>query len=135
MEALKKEIEELKQQLEKTYDLLEKGLYSEDIFIQRNKKISTAIKEKETRLEDFNQTLNTILNYEKQRTVWIPETMALIDSYSTSDSPELRNTLLRQLVEKVTYLKTEKNHRGTVDNRNFQLKITPKLPRMSESDL
>lgn len=135
MEALKKEIEELKQQLEKTYDLLEKGLYSEDIFVQRNKKISTAIKEKEARLEDFNQTLNTILNYEKQRTVWIPETMALIDSYSTSDSPELRNTLLRQLVEKVTYLKTEKNHRGTVDNRNFQLKITPKLPRMSDSDL
>lgn len=133
--GLQDEIIELKKQLDKTYELLEKGLYSEEIFLQRNKKITLDIQEKERKVDEFTNTLNTILENEKRRTVWIPNTMTLLDSYSTDDSPEYRNNFLHQLVDRVNYLKTEKNHRGTVDNRNFQLEIIPKTHRMSDSDM
>ncbi len=131
---LQKEIIELKKQLDKTYELLERELYTEDIFLQRNKAITENIEKKESKLNEYNDTLAIILENQKKRTLWLPNTLKLIDAYNIADSAEFRNNLLRQLIQKVTYLKTERNHRGTVDNRNFQLKIIPKIPQVSESD-
>lgn len=130
----KKELSELKQQLDKTYELLERGLYSEEIFLQRNKSITASIQKEESKIEEFEQTLEILLANQRKRSVWIPKTIQLLDAYTTTDTPEFRNNLLRQLVEKVTYLKTERNHRGTIDIHNFQLKITPKIQQVSESD-
>lgn len=130
----KKELSELKQQLDKTYELLERGLYSEEIFLQRNKAITTSIQKEESKIEEFEQTLEILLSSQRRRSVWIPKTIELLDAYTTTDTPEFRNNLLHQLVDKVTYLKTERNHRGTVDAHNFQLKIIPKVQQVSESD-
>ena len=125
---------ELKKQLDKTYELLEKGLYSEELFIHRQNKLTTDISEQEKKIEEHKHMRDTILSQERRRNVWIPGTMSLLDSYNRDTPPDFRNTLLRQLIEKVTYLKTEKNHRGTVDNRNFCLKIMPRFHRISDSD-
>ena len=134
IENIRLNVAELKSQLDKTYDLLERGLYSEEIFLQRNKKLTKQIKEQETHADELQDTLTTVLENHKRMNVWFPQTMKLIESYDINDAPEFRNSILKQLIQKVTYLKTEKNHRGTVDNRNFQLNIIPKLPHMSESN-
>ncbi len=125
---------ELRKQLDKTYELLEKGLYSEELFVQRQKKLTADITEQEKRIEEYTNTRDIILSNEHRRNVWIPETMSLLDSYTADAPPDFKNALLHQLIEKVTYLKTEKNHRGTVDNRNFHLKIMPKFHPVSDSD-
>lgn len=127
-------IDELKSQLEKTYELLEKGLYSEELFVQRQKKLTSDITEQERKLAEFKNTRDIIISNERRRNVWIPKTMSLLDSYTADAPPDFKNALLHQLIEKVTYLKTEKNHRGTVDNRNFTLKIMPKFHQVSDSD-
>lgn len=134
IENIQNEVSELKKQLNKTYELLEREIYTEELFVQRNKSISKDIQDKETKLEEYKETLSIIMESEKKRTLWLPKTMELIDSYNLADPAEFRNNLLRQLIQKVTYLKTERNHRGTLDTRNFQLKITPKIPKVSDSD-
>ncbi len=127
-------LSETKKQLDKTYDLLEKGLYSEELFIQRQKKLNTEIRALEDKISDFKKSRDVLLENAHRRDVWIPQSVSLIESYSTEMPASVKNNILLQLIERVTYLKTEKNHRGTVDNRNFSLKIMPKFHPRSDSD-
>lgn len=124
------ELSQLNKQLEKTYDLLEREIYTEELFIQRNRTIAENIKTKQDQLHRYENELKQISETEKKRTLWLPKSIKLINAYDVTDSAELRNNLLKQLLHRVTYLKTERNHRGTVDNRNFKLSITPKIPQV-----
>ena len=124
------ELFELNKQLEKTYDLLEREIYTEELFIQRNKTISENIKTIQKQVRHYESELKQLSENEKKRTLWLPKSIKLINAYDVTDSAELRNNLLKQLIYRVTYLKTERNHRGTVDNRNFKLSITPKIPQV-----
>lgn len=124
------ELSQLNKQLEKTYDLLEREIYTEELFIQRNRTIAENIKTKQDQLHRYENELKQISVTEKKRTLWLPKSIKLINAYDVTDSAELRNNLLKQLIHRVTYLKTERNHRGTVDNRNFKLSITPKIPQV-----
>ena len=124
------ELSALNKQLEKTYDLLEREIYTEEVFIQRNRTISENIKTKQDQVHRYENELKQISETEKKRTLWLPKSIKLINAYDATDSAELRNNLLKQLLHRVTYLKTERNHRGTVDNRNFKLSITPKIPQV-----
>lgn len=124
------ELSQLNKQLEKTYDLLEREIYTEELFIQRNRTIAENIKTKQDQLHRYENELKQISETEKKRTLWLPKSIKLINAYDITDSAELRNNLLKQLLHRVTYVKTERNHRGTVDNRNFKLSITPKIPQV-----
>ena len=124
------ELFELNKQLEKTYDLLEREIYTEELFTQRNKTISENIKTIQKQVRHYESELKQLSENEKKRTLWLPKSIKLINAYDVTDSAELRNNLLKQLIYRVTYLKTERNHRGTVDNRNFKLSITPKIPQV-----
>lgn len=126
---------ELNLQMDKTYELLEKGLYSEELFIQRQKKLTYELKEYEEKIKSFKENRNIIIENERHRDVWIPETISLLESYNTDMPADLRNSILRRLVEKITYVKTEKNNRWTADKRNFSLKIMPKFHKTTDSDL
>ena len=52
----------------------------------------------------------------------------LLNSYSEHDTAEDRNQILKILLSNVTYNKDFPNHRGNLENLNFDIEIFPKLP-------
>ena len=47
------------------------------------------------------------------------------------ESSEEKNRLLKSILEKVTYLKTEKAIRKNSDASNFEIHIYPKIPKIN----
>jgi hypothetical protein len=109
IEQFDKEIETLGKQLSKTYDLLEQGVYDTDTFLVRMKSITEKIelikKDKEKILEE----IEAIKQQDKAKKEIIPKIDNIINTYKNIIDPAEKNDLLRQVLEKVTYLKTSKN--------------------------
>jgi DNA invertase Pin-like site-specific DNA recombinase len=119
---LEKEISELNGQKNKLHDLLERGVYSTETFIERSKVIADRIEEiqnyiKAARLEIAKEErlLNT------QKTV-IPHIQNVLNGYWKTDDPIEKNMLLKSVIEKVEYVKTKDQR-----DDDFSLKVFRKV--------
>ena len=56
----------------------------------------------------------------------------VIDIYSKLETNEQKNILLRSILEKVTYLKTEKAIKKDSNPSNFEIHIYPKIPKLEQ---
>lgn len=126
--TLEKEIDGLKKQLTKAYDMLEQGVYTTEVFVSRNKTLSQKINLLNTQMDALKEKLIHEQEQEAAKTELIPKAVSIIDSYYDAHSAAERNLMLKLLVDKATLLKTERNTRGHSDNRNFTLNVYPKLP-------
>lgn len=116
--SLKSTILSLSQQLSSICDLLERGIYSEEMFLSRKQKIETAIDFTRSRLE----TLEAVKTSE-----CADFSGSFTDLYHALSLPHHKNALLKLLIEKVEYLKPKSSPRPAPDG--FELTIYPKLPR------
>lgn len=123
-----KELEKLKERLDRTYELLETGVYTADMFQER----FAVIKKNETELTEKIARLQAALSNEERKRqeieTLLPRSYALIELYEQESSPYEKNQILKQLVDRATFLKTERNIRGKRNNCNFTLNVYPKLP-------
>lgn len=128
LESVQKELGILKIQLDNTYDLLEQGIYSKDMFLERNRNLAERIGS----LQTEEKRLQNEIKEEKERRIArqevIPNIETVLELYSSSDI-RTKNNLLRQVIEKIEYLKVQKNTRGHKDVVNFELHLYPKLPK------
>lgn len=60
----------------------------------------------------------------------IPKLENVIDLYNKLETAEDKNILLRSILAKVTYLKTEKAIKKDSDLTNIELHIYPKTPKV-----
>ena len=60
----------------------------------------------------------------------IPKLENVIDLYYKLESAEDKNILLKSIIYKVTYLKTEKSIKKESDPTNFELHIYPKIHKL-----
>lgn len=128
--ALKKvegELADLELQCDNIHNLLEQGVYSVDVFLERSKllaervaqaKADHAALEKELALE--------LARTESQRTI-IPKVERLLDVYASLPSPKAKNDMLKEVLEKVVYIK-EKGGRWHSSPDDFEITLYPKLP-------
>lgn len=127
IDSINNDLSELESQKTKIYEFLEKGLYTEEIFMERYQAVTKQIEHKKKTLSKLQKKLSQLEAYERKRKQWLPDTVRLIEAYDFNDTAQARNNILRQLIERVTYLKTEQNRRGGLDKRNFTLHIMPKV--------
>ncbi len=127
--SAKKELEKENAKLDKIYDFLENGIYSKEEFINRSKSIKDNIQNLESKLEEYNLLLqkNTQIQNEKEKMV--PKLKNVIDLYDKLENDEDKNILLKSILSKVTYLKTEKAIKKDSDPTNFELHIYPRMPK------
>lgn len=112
------EIIKLKKQLEKAYNLVEQGLYTNEEFIERkfelNKKIKNLESEKEkNNLEISKNKINLIEDK-------IPKLESFLMNYKDLSISD-KNSFLKSIIKEIIYIKTE-GGRGKEDY--FKLKIT-----------
>lgn len=125
----RKEHEQLLEQNNRLYDLLEQGIYDTEMFLKRSQMLQEKIDASTLRITDLEKELQ----YEKEKDAninhFIPNCESLLSGYWDL-SIEERNTALKILLENVTYKKTKKNKRGNGKNATFELTLNPRIPRI-----
>ena len=128
--TIKKELEKENTKLNKIYDFLENGIYSKEEFINRSKSIKENIESLENKLKKYTELLNKNTEMQQHKETIIPKLEHVIDLYYNLESAEDKNILLKSILTKVTYLKTEKAIKKDSDPTNFELHIYPKIPKV-----
>ncbi len=126
IKQLKKDIGQLERQISQTYDLLEREVYSVDMFRKRNKEL---VDKKEALICSLNNLEQRQINWQSNlaEQKHLAQNMKLLSEYSNIESAQEKNQILKHLVARVEYLKTEPNRRGFLHNDNFELYIYPLL--------
>ena len=130
LETIKKidsDLTGLTSQLNRAYNLLEQGVYSVDIFKERQQNLNSsisALKEQKTQTES---DLKHFYDLQETQERFAPKVRHLLDTYY-SNTVDVNNEILRDLIDRITYEKNEKNTRGKLENCNFELHIYPKIP-------
>ena len=128
--STKKELEKENAKLGKVYDFLENGIYSKDEFINRSKSIKEEIESLENKLKEYTELLNKNTKIRDEKETIIPKLENIIDLYDKLENVEDKNMLLKSIIAKITYLKTEKAIKKDADPTNFELHIFPKLSKI-----
>lgn len=128
--STQKEIDKENMKLNKLYDFLENGVYSQDEFLNRSQSIKENIKSLESKLIEYQTLLQKNTDSQNEKETIIPKLENVIDLYDKLENAEDKNILLKSILAKVTYLKTEKAIKKNSDPTNFELHIYPKIPKV-----
>lgn len=129
IEQNRKDLNGLQKQLESTFEFLEKGIYTTDMFLQRNQVLTAQIEKLSADISAMESELELERAREKAKSDIIPNIENILELYRTVDSIALKNELLKDVLEKAVYTKTAPNKKGQLDNANFKLVLYPKLPQ------
>lgn len=121
---LQNEIETLKKQYEKACELLELGVYSINDFQERKNSINTEIKVK-------NEAINVIMEEQKEYNTHkydelIPKLETAIKLYDKLSIQE-KNDLLKSIIKKIYYLKTDNCRWDKSKINDFSIEIQLKI--------
>lgn len=128
IEALSAEIKQVEKQIDNTYDLLEQGVYTVEVFKQRGELLSHKIAELKAALSDAQQYANRLHTDKIMRATIIPRMEKVIESYDSTESVEEKNRLLKSVIRRVNYSKSTPNTRSNPDLCSFKLTLEPFLP-------
>lgn len=125
LDGLKLERDRIKKQLENTFDLLEQGIYTPEIFKERSAALSQKLTEIERSVADAEREIKNFKDDTALRDNFVPHFENLLDIYRASDDVSAKNRLLKALIRRITYTKSTKNTRRDPDRANFRLVIEP----------
>ncbi len=118
---LEKEKTALQGQTEKLYDLLERGVYDEALFLKRSRELAMRIADADTAIKRIAAEQK-----EKQQVVTLEEFMERVktvrDIYSRTERVEDKNLLLKSVFKEIRYTKTTG---GVGHESDFVLEIQP----------
>lgn len=127
--ATQKKLEKENAKLDKIYEFLENGIYNKNEFLNRSKAIKNNIETLESKLEEYSFLLLKNIEIQNEKETMIPKQKNVIDLYNKLDNAKDKNILLKSIIAKVTYLKTEKAIKKDSDPTNFELHIYPKISK------
>ena len=128
-EKVRAELAKLDSQRERIYLFLEQGVYSAGEFRERME----ALEKRRAQLsENLRQAEQAVSEAEGNRQLYsqiTPRAERVMDIYSQS-TPEEKNRLLKTIISRAEYIKTERNTRGNADRGNFTLNVIPLFPEI-----
>ncbi|MEK5500952.1 recombinase family protein [Bacillus sp. FSL M8-0168] len=127
--SLKNELKQTEKQKLKLFELLERGIYSEELFLERSQVITATLDELKTNIKKIEQELNTNQQQQKENIKEIlPYYENILDLYFKTDDPKKKNAMLKSILHKAVYNKEKHQMRD-----EFELVIYPKLPEQIQS--
>lgn len=120
-------LQTLNSQKSRQYELLEQGIYTMEVFLDRSETLAQQIASSASALSEAEKNLivekERLPNHQNQ----IPKSGQLLSDYWNWDI-KTRNDVLKELLEKVVYTKQTKNKHGEGNTPAFKLQLYPKLP-------
>lgn len=101
---LQKQLDDLDARQDQLYDFLEKGIYTPDVFLNRNDKLKDERTEIETALKIAKETVPTVKEYEHKYYSLFQALNAIGDD---NISAKTKNRLLKEIIEVIYYEKDE----------------------------
>lgn len=128
IQAVKEELAQAQEQLNNACTFLERGIYSIDLFEKRKKEITAEIEKYSASLQAMEDEYANINTPHITAETIIPKLESIIDVYYTLPDAKAKNDLLKEVIDKVVYIRTV-GGRWVKDKDNFELTIYPKLPQ------
>lgn len=111
-------------QINKQYDLLERGIYTEEVFFNRNAQMRKRRDELTAHLKDLESELEKESSRGSAIRNLLPALRTIHDIYSTLDNPIEKNNLLKEVIDHIDYTKTTG---GIGRQDSFTLEIFPRI--------
>lgn len=128
LRRLQAECETLRKQLDSAHDLLEQGIYSTEQFLDRSRNLSERIRKNEEDRASLSAEISACKEREIGRMQIIPKVEKLLKTYDSLPDPKAKNDMLKEVIEKVVYLKT-KNGRWHHSPEDFSVTLYPRIPK------
>ena len=109
------------------FDLLEQGVYTKEIFIERSDALERRIKECQNELHSAEEELDRMRAIQANRANFVPECKHLLDSWDNLDS-EGKNSALKSIIDKIIFTKSKKNTKKK-NTSEFTIDVYPKVPK------
>jgi site-specific DNA recombinase len=122
-EAKEKELTEINQQKERLHDFLERGVYTIEIFLERQQNLVERIKQTRSEIEVLEQEIEKEKFNENNINQYLPTVKKVLDAYKETDDIEKKNRLLKSILEKVTYLRKKE----WTKKDQFKIELYPKI--------
>jgi Site-specific recombinases, DNA invertase Pin homologs len=126
------ELRDLEKRRDNIYDLLEKGLYTTEIFLERSRSIDEKIAAAQNQIAQINPGPEQDAFPDQSWWDAIPRTERILAQYQKAETPAEKNELLKSVIGKVVYTKTV-NGRWHGQPDDFELLLYPKL-RQKDAD-
>ena len=117
VDRLEKQMAELKTQEAKQYDLLETGIYTSEVFLERNSALRAKISNCEELLAEARKSLPKAVNYE-EKIKTLKEAVVSLDDDTIS--MEQKNILLKAIIKRIEYTSEKYQPHGV---NEFKLRI------------
>jgi site-specific DNA recombinase len=117
----------LGKQLGATHDLLEQGVYTAEQFLDRFRTVSERINEAKKDYDALKNELSLSIEREERRKVIIPKVEHLLDVYRRLPTAAQKNALLKDVLEKVVYIKTVNGSFQGISADDFIIELYPRL--------
>lgn len=127
LKALQTSLDSLNKQLENTYTLLEREIYTVEIFQKRSKQLNNEISTIQKALKEAQKNYEKVFFEQNLIKSFLPKIYNVIDVYQELDNASAKNALLREVIEKIEYRKTTANKKNQGHKANFNLTLFPKI--------
>ena len=97
------------------------------MFSDRCRLISTTITNIKLNIEELEKQIELEDKKDEGKKALIPKVENVLDLYPNLQTAEEKNNLLKTIVKRVEYLKTEKSIKKDSDPTNFELDIYPNI--------
>ena len=130
--ATEAKIDSLEKQRGRLYDLLESGVYDTNTFIERSKSLADRLSEANADIEKLTTALIEERRREIHRETLVPKTRHLLEVYYDLPTAADKNAMLKEVIDKVVYIKERLPHRVVQDA--FTIDLYPRLPPPGQID-
>lgn len=125
--AYQNQKETLQKQLNKVYEAYELGVYDNNTFLERSKKIKDNIININEQIKGIETDIEKAERLHEQQSSFIPKIKNVIDIYHELTDAEEKNNLLKQVVTRITYLKENKLRIYKQKCDDIQITVYPKI--------
>lgn len=115
------DLQKLNAQLENAYNLVEQGVYTLEIFKNRQEKLNASVTEVKAKVSENEITIARMEQSDNAKANLIPQTETLLASYDEMSNEE-RNALLKEILKKIEYKKEA--------NGKIEIDLYPRLPKI-----
>lgn len=122
LNIMSKQMQTLLDQQNNICGLLERGIYTEEMFLKRNKVLCEEIEELKVRIEEMEETCHNNMEFTEAQELFFPTTVHLLDCYDMMTVEE-RNRLWKLMMKKITYYRNPQNP------DEIEIHLYPKLGR------
>lgn len=120
LKGLRKDLINLETQQNKLYELLERGLYTDEVFIQRNKALAQRRQELKAAIETQEQEIPKTIDYQ-EKIHKLSQAIEAIENQNISAGE--KNTLLKSFIRRIEYYADNNQKGNRWKTTDFELEI------------